>query len=630
MLPDEFHFLRPLWLLLLLALPPLWWLLSRQRRGAGDWRQACDAHLLPHLLESGPGGSGMGRRLLAMAALALASLALAGPAWERQPEALQRQEAALVIALDLSPAVRAADLKPDRLTRARFKLADLLRLRPDGQLALVVYAGDAFTVAPLTDDANTIANLIDALDPGLMPVAGQRADRALRHAERLLRGAGHARGEVLLITDRVDARDTEAAARLAAAGIRVSVLGLGAASGAPVPLPGGGFATDAQGRPLLARLDTASLSALARAGGGRFAAIGSDDGDLRALGLDSVVAENLREVEGQALRYRDAGWWLLPPLMLLMLLGFRRGWLALLVVMPLGAPPAQAFEWRDLWQRPDQQAAAALAEGDAQRAQALARDPALRGAAAYRAEAFEQAIADFAQGESASARYNLGNALARAGRFEEALAAYDEALQRDPQLADAEANREAVRRWLEQQAQQQDQQQQGQGEGDPSEGEQPSGGQEGEEQASPEDGEASAEPQAGDESGAEGEQREQDGAEAGEGGDAQDSTRPGSESDASDDPGAEPGEQDAAEPEALGDEAQQSLSQAIDQALAEREGEEAAMAEAAVDPAERAQDERRQSVEQWLRRVPDDPGALLRRKFALEHQRRQREGGGEE
>src|SRR5690606_1800515 len=132
-------------------------------------------------------------------------------------------------------------------------------------------------------------------------------------------------------------------------------------------------------------------------------------------------------------RWRDRGPWLLLLLLPLALAGFRRGWLMLLpLVLISAAPPVQAGVFADLWQRRDQQAAAALREGDAKRAAELAPTPAWSGAAAYRAGDFAAAGKHFAEAGGADAAYNRGNALAREQRYEDALSAYDEALRLDP------------------------------------------------------------------------------------------------------------------------------------------------------------------------------------------------------
>ena len=208
----DFHFLRPWWLLALPALIALLWTLRRQQRGGADWREFCDPALLPHMLIGTPGKQARHRLWLAATTGVIAVLALAGPAWERLPAPVFRNLSALVVVLDLSMSMNAADLKPSRLERARFKIEDILRARKDGQTALVVYAGDAFAVTPITDDSATIAAQLSALSPAMMPSLGHRADLGLQTAGRLLKQAGLKSGDVLLITSGEGSHEAEKAA----------------------------------------------------------------------------------------------------------------------------------------------------------------------------------------------------------------------------------------------------------------------------------------------------------------------------------------------------------------------------------------------------------------------------------
>jgi Ca-activated chloride channel family protein len=607
----DFHFLRPLWLLALLGLPVLV-LLWRRLLGSGDpWRNAVDAHLLAALREPGPLTRRRGPLLLVLLVSTLGTLALAGPAWQRLPQPLLRAESALVIALDLSDRMRATDVAPSRLARARFKVADLLRERRDGQVALIAYAGDAFTVAPLTDDAATVQSLLVSLDHDTLPEPGQRADRAIREAMSLLANAGFAEGDLLLITDRADAQDERAAADAAAAGLRVSVLGVGTAAGAPIALGGGGFLRDAAGAMLLPRRDDGSLRALAAAGDGVYQPLAVDLSDLRALGLLDAAgtAANLREDAAVSEQFRDEGGWLLLLMLPLAALLFRRGWLACLPLVLLAAPPpAAALDLAGLWRRDDQRAWQALQQEQAAEAQALARDPALRGSAAYRAGDFAAAIEDFAKVDSVDADYNRGNALARAGKLEEALQAYDEALARDPASADAQFNREQVRKALEQQSEQpsgqdgdspQDQQEQ--------DGEQPPG-----EGQRKEDEESGAEQSNAPPSGSDGGEARPDT----EGGDGQAAPSPAEQSAAD----------EQAQAEQFGKEMAEAIEQGAELTAPADAGEQTTPTGAEPTAEEREVMEQQQAIEQMLRRVPDDPGGLLRRKFAIEARRRQQEG----
>ena len=257
---DGLHFLRPLWLWALLALPLIAWLWTQRRRRDNAWRGSVDAHLLPHLLE--PASNVRTRSALGAVLLAwlLASLALAGPAWKQVPQPAWQSRTPLVIALDLSSAITANDLPPSRLLQARAKIATLLRERNGGQVGLIVFADDAYTVAPLTDDAANLALYLEALAPDVMPLDGHRPDRAIRRAATLLQQAGFDRGEILVLTDHGDTAAQGAAADAARKGMQVSVLGLGTARGGTAQAPDGSIARVA--------LDPASLQALASAGGG--------------------------------------------------------------------------------------------------------------------------------------------------------------------------------------------------------------------------------------------------------------------------------------------------------------------------------------------------------------------------
>ena len=600
-----FQFLRPWWLLALLLLPALPWLWRRMGTAAGGWSRIVDAHLLAAQLQRGR----VARTplVLAMVACALAVLALSGPSWRQAPQLLSERDAALALVLEVSESMRAQDLAPDRLARARFALTDLLRDRKDGQFALVAYAGAAFTVAPVTDDGTTLLALLDALDPSQMPVPGADAAAALLHAAELLENAGHAQGEILLLADGADEDAREAAARVRERGYSVSVLGVGTEAGAPVALPEGGFLKDARGEILVPSLQAEALAAVARAGGGRYATL--QPGRSGAAALLSTRGGRYADSEDASQQRVDDGPWLVLLLLPLVALAFRRGWLGCwalgLLTFALLPQPARALDWASLWQRDDQRAWEALQAGEPGRAAALARSPALRGAALYRAGEAEPAAEAFARAEGADAHYNRGNALARAERFEEALAAYDAALALDPAMEDAVANRKAVQDWLQRQ-----QQQPQPGEGEP----QPSEGNQGKEQE--------GEPQ---DPGESGQPAEGAGSPSPQEGDAE--PRPGEAS-------GEPGEEDASTPQPdpaqASEEEQRAREQAFEQAMQEaleRAGDPAQQGRAeALDPAEQ---EQRQAVEQWLRRVPDDPGGLLRRKFALEHQRRMREGDGQ-
>jgi len=560
---ETVHFIRPAWLFLLPLVALLPWLWHRSRRPAGDWSRVCDAHLLRWLsVEQGQTGRRRAGPWLAALALLIVILALAGPSWQKLPDPSWSARDARVIALDLSRSMLAEDLRPNRLIRVRYQLADLLASTEEGQVGMVSYAGDAYVVSPLTSDMNTIANLLPALQPDIIPVGGSRADRALQLAAALLERSGLSRGEILLVTDSATSRDAARARELRDAGVFTSVLAVGTSDGAPIP-SGGGFVSDRSGNVVISRMDRSALRAVAEAGGGRYTELGSTAGPGGLWAQQDGSEFALRE-DALGERWKDAGPWLVLLLLPLAAVSFRRGLFFVLPVLLLNgiALPQEAAAgwWEDLWQRKDQQAYQALARDDPAQAAALAVDPELSGEAWYRAGEFANAQQAWSGHASADTHYNRGNALAQLGEYQAALQAYDAALDLEPEMPDAVHNRAVVEQLLQQQRQQQEQQ-----------------GEQGD-QGDAQDGESSQEQQDG-ESGEDAENQQGE-----ESGDAE----------------QQEGEQDG-EPQ---------------------EGEQAEQEGQQQDFAEAWSEEDAQAMEQWLRRIPDDPGGLLRRKFRNQHQRR--------
>lgn len=581
---DDLHLLRPYWLMALvpLILTAVWY--ARRRPGLLRWADVVDEHLAPYVLIGGASASRRFAAVLLGLAGTLAIVALAGPAWKKLPQPVFANEASLVILLDLSNSMNTQDIKPSRLERARFKVADILDRRNEGQTALIVYAANAYVVSPLTDDVATIAAQLSALTPALMPSQGSRADLALDKARQLLEQAGRRRGEVLLVSDGVDAdRARPAVASLVESGFRVSVLGVGTVDGGPVP-GNGGFIKNRDGSIVIAALNRDDMRSLALAGGGLYRDLSADDRDIEQLSgiLEALPSGDVSERELDADQWREEGPWLLLLLMPLAALVFRRGILAVFALMfCLPMVPAEAAGLGDLWLRPDQSGARELAAGNAERAAELFEDPAWLGAARYRAGDYDGALQALQQLDTADAAYNGGNALARLGRYEEAIAAYEAAIERDPEHNDAQFNRDLL---LEQM---QNQEQQSEQDG------------EGEEQQSDNNDSQQGESSEGEQS----QQAQQDQGESSP--DSADESQSGQEAD-----------QSEAEQEA--ERLAQERSEAEESADEDEQQSALPMAQA-----DETLDEAEQAVEQWLRRIPDDPGGLLRRKFLYQYQQQE-------
>jgi Ca-activated chloride channel homolog len=627
---QQFHFLQPWWLAALALLPLLLWLGVRRSSAQLELSRLVDPELLPYLLRGRAANRHVPVWLFAIG-WSLCALALAGPTWSRVGQPLYASRAAQVVAISLSQHMLARDVAPSRLDRVRYKARDLLASNRDGLNALIAYADEAFVVAPLTSDANSLSDLLDAMAPDTMPLDGDNAAQAIQRGVALIEDAKVAGGSLVLITDQADAAADEAARKANAAGVQVSVFGVGTPQGGPIPLAGGGFLHDAQDNMVLAGRDAAALTALAAAGGGRYVPMSADHSDIDALRAQLRTAP-VKAVNGPVGdEWQDRGPWLLLPLLLVVATVFRRGWLLLLplILLPLLPGSANATSWQDLWQRPDQQAAQALQQGQAKQAQQLAHDPAWRGAAAYRAGNYAGAAQALQQAPGGDAAYNLGNALARQGQYQRAIGAYEHALKLAPDNADAKANRKAIEDWLRQQQKQpQDQQQPNEHKQSGKNGDngQQSSGEQGKDDksdAQQSQDEKSAQDAAG-KPGQDGQpqKQDQDQDQDKQGEDKQ--SRPGQDQAADQPKPLTPQQQ--AEQKARAEQAQRALQQQMDQALAgQKKDQPPATHQLGAMPKDDLQSKLPADISRALQRVPDDPGALLRRKFALEYQ--QRHGG---
>lgn len=609
----NFHFLRPWWFAALLPALLLAWLQLHRTRDGGQWAKVIAPELLPYLL-AGSADSRYGRRrpLIWLLGWLLAISALAGPTWRQIPLPVHQQQHALVILFDLSPSMLAQDVTPNRLTRARLKLVDILKQRKEGTTALIAYSGDAFTVSPLTDDANTVAALVPALHPGIMPELGSNTEAAVDRALLLLKNAGQASGDLLLITDGITptAReyiDTQLRDQLQ---IDVSVLAVGTPEGAPIPLGNGSFIKDSNGAIVVPTLDSAPLKYLTERLDGHYAELRADDSDINYLlaGLDANPQDDdIKTLERTFDTWEDQGFWLALACLPLLALAFRRGLVAVLLLAPLLATPrpAMALEWSDLWQRRDQRGSEAFQQEQYDKAQQLFEDQQWRAASAYRNNDYPAAAELFAD-DSPSGLYNRGNALAKAGRYQQAIEAYQQALEKQPEMEDAAFNKALLEKLLQQQqnkSQQQDQQnqkdQQNQQNQQNQQDQQSSQDSSGEQQNS--------------------EQNPQQNPQQSPQQSPQQRQTPQQQSEQ---------QQSQAKGEQQQEQKQKQEQQQQDQ---QQQAEQNTQPSAPPDSQAGSQlrqkemsDEEQQAMEQWLRRIPDDPGGLLREKFRYKYEQRRR------
>ena len=569
---ENFQLLRPLWLLALVPVAIFILALWRINSVVTAWDRAVDKSLLPFLLDRSKNASQRTPLLLLSFAWLFSIVALAGPVWEQLPQPVQKREDAMVIVFDLSLSMFAPDHQPTRLDLAKRKLRDILAMRKEGQTALVVYAGDAHTVTPLTDDVVTIESLVPSLSPNIMPLFGSNPVAAVDLAIGLLDEVEASRGRVLFMTDGINGFSEEQllANRLLETDYELLIMGIGTEQGAPIRTSDGSALTDQFGNIVTPSLNRNVLQSLANRTGGRYHDIQLADSDLAFLLSNfDLLDDELTEVDEEFDIWYESGPWLLLLVLPAVAMSFRKGWLFSFIFLSssgllIPSNQAQAFDWRDLWRTKDQQAADAFANENHELAASLFESSAWSGAANYRSKNYESAIAAFSAINTADGNYNRGNALALAGSYPEAIAAYETALSLKPNHEDALSNKAVIEKLLEQQESEKGEQQEGDSQDNQSE------------------------------------QNSQDESEQQETSEQQDQQ-------------SQEGNQDQQE-------------QQQNQPPEEQEGSESNSEQNTPSESSNEELEEQQSLEQWLRRIEDDPGELLRRKFRYQYRQRQLNG----
>ena len=629
---SEFHFLRVEWLWLL----PLWglvlWFLPKIQSSQIDWAQWIAPPLQRLFVVSSQISQHRKKQLQVGFALIwiLGTLALAGPAWERLPQPLLVRDQARVILLDLSYSMLATDLQPNRLERARYKIEDLLNRFQEGQTAIILYAGDAHTLVPLTEDVETIRTLLPSLHPSLMPVRGSRPDLAFENVIEMLNQVDIQNSHLVWITDGIDDQQVKPLQNLLSSQRhKLTVLAVGTPSGAPIVLDKGNYLKDTNNNIVIPQLDLTPLKAVAEALGGQVLPVQYDDSDLERLVASEEKDQGFQEQEEELTtdRWREEGPWLFVLLLPLVAMIFRRGWLFVLVLTSWPSL-SQAWEWRDLFINDNQRAYELLEKGQAAEAAQTFDDSMWQGIASYKAQEYEEALQHWSNEESPITSYNRGNALARNGKLPEALQAYDRAIAAKPDWEDAQFNRDLVAKLLDSQQKQPQEDRSSVGNPNQSEeGEEDS--QEQPNQAAPSGNstEQNQLPENNDAADGDSAQNNQQSAEQAPKPDdsqgSEDSTGQRSEQNSEQkNTGSASGKEttDSENLEKTGQKESQKDPVTPQKGNESEEEEQSDQAAAYLKGNEKG--EQQQMLQQWLRKVPDDPGQLLRNKMRLESLRR--------
>ncbi|MBT4836294.1 MAG: VWA domain-containing protein [Methylococcales bacterium] len=455
---ENFTLLRPYWLLALIPVALLIVFLLNIKK-QHNWKQVCDQALLPFIIIDQNIKQSVFPILILLFCSLLVILALAGPVWEKIPQPVFKKQSAVIILLDLSASMDADDIKPSRLIHAKRKIIDLLKLRKEGQTALIAYAGQAYVVSPLTDDIKTITALIPSLTTDIMPNQGSRADKALLKAMDMLKQTAISNAQILIITDGIRTGDYKAVDLLVKHSHQVSILAVGTENGAPIKQSQGDYLKDRNGSIIIPKLSMKDLQKLASTGRGLFVVSQINDQDIERLipqlNHTQLNAEN-KKTSFVSDEWKEKGAWLILLLIPFAAYSFRKGVLFSLFIVSIGFKPmpVYAINWDDLWLNKDQQGLQAFKSKEMEKATDLFNDPEWKAAAQYKNKQYEQSLKSLENINSAESNYNKANALVKLNRLQEAMASYQKSLKLDPDHEDAKHNLNEVKKFLEKQAKQ--------------------------------------------------------------------------------------------------------------------------------------------------------------------------------
>ena len=601
----QLHFIRPAWFYAVIPLVFISIMLLRINKQGKSWTNIIDPKLLPHLLVGQSIKKTSTNSLLVFIAGVLAIISLAGPAWEKRPQPVFKDKSALVIALDLSSSMDAADIKPSRLTRARHKIIDILKQRKLGQTALLVYAGSSFVVTPLTDDTATITSLLESLTTDIMPSQGTRTDKALLLAASLLKNADVRHGDILLVTDSIEKQAKDTFLQVAKQH-RISILAVATPQGAPIPLPSGGFLKDQSGNIIVPKLNISNFRAFNDIGNGRLSTLTADDTDIKTFNTlfnQSHFNKNRNSTETKLKTdsWYEQGPWLLLFIIPIAALVFRRGVLFLFVFFIIQQPQyvEASSLWDSLWQTADQQANQRLKNNNPAEAAKLFNNKQWKAASFYKNKQYQESIEALKDINTPDAHYNAGNAYAKLGQTDKAIEEYSKSIKLNPNHEDAKHNKKIL-----EQKKKQDQkkdQKKDKNKDQQSKNDKDNNQKDGDKKQSDSDKDNSSKNQKNNDNNKNNESKNKN--------------QPKENKDKKEDKNKkEPSNKDKESKKADNKEAKQQ--NAEQESKAEKNNDK-------VTPEQTEKMKEQQATKQWLRRIPDDPGGLLRNKFKYQYKRQQ-------
>jgi Ca-activated chloride channel family protein len=635
------HFLRPEWLWALIPVIILLWFIFKHQLQQGNWQNIIEPSFQKVLFDDSRLQKKSTLPLIGLAIIWLISLvALAGPSWQQVKQPAEKIQQGTVIVLDTSLSMLGEDIKPSRMTRARYKLIDFLTANPHLSTGLVVYSGSAHVLSPISDDNSTIISLLPSINPVIMPSFGSDAVQAINKAVELLKQSRIKNGRIIWILDDIDEQQISTIKSLVTpSNIQLSLLAIGTKKGAPISVPEHGLLKDEKGKIIISRLPTAKLETLADSLNARLIYMTNDNSDIKSLATEFALgkqkttqktnSQQKDKPEKTMASWLDNGIYLLLPLALLIGFSYRRGWvLSWVVIWTIMFPPLLGFSptsyaeeaaesntkslskvnFLDFFKSSNQQGYESWQQQDYKAANNKLESPQWKGSSYYRLQEFTKAEKQFELDKSPTGRFNQANSLAKQGQFADAQKQLEKALQLNPSFKQAEKNLQIIKQIIAKQQQKKQNQQSQQGKGQNKEQQQDKDGQQKKPRNGPKDdskSESKSKQQHNEDN-----KKKQDNKQSDKKNSKKSSTeegkKPGKNGKDSDKPATKKQANKAEQDKKSGKKPDKSNQQ--DQATNNKATTKKDLTEA------------EQAQKAWLNQIPDEPGLFLKNKFEYQYQ----------
>ena len=426
---QEFHFLRPYWLIALIIPVLFYYGVVKYRKVISSWADICDENLLEFLLIKSENNKRRTPLILAIFIMIFIILALSGPTWMKKNNPSLSIDNPVMILLNVSSDMWVKDISPSRIVRAKYIVKDLIKQFKSTETGFLVYSREPFIITPLTEDVSLIDNLLPMIDLDIMPENGDRLDRAINLAVDRLNEAGYKKGNIIVLAtdvgERFDAA-LDSANNASKIGFDINIIGINSKN-------------------------NEKLKMIAEKGSGLYISYNQSlDGLIDKI--NDVLVNELKQSDNMQTVWIDMGYYFLFLPAFILLYFFRKG--VLIILFLLSVTSVAEASW---FLNKNQQAMKFFEEKDYGKAEKTFEDKKWKAVSAYRNGDFDVSYDNFSSFNDLVSLYNQGNALAKSGKIEDAIKKYEEVLKQDANFEDARFNLEYLKKQQQNQQNQQNQ-----------------------------------------------------------------------------------------------------------------------------------------------------------------------------